>query len=90
MENNQPFDFRSNVISSPNVVCKCGSKLFVQQFVLKNLSQLVSPTGKSQVVEVPIFVCAKCGEIPQEFKDNSNYKYILGEEQIEKKSSIII
>ena len=90
METNQALDFRANVISSPNVVCECGSKLFTQQFVLKNLSQLVSPTGKAQVVEVPIFVCAKCGEVPKEFKENSNYKYILGEETIEQQTSLIL
>lgn len=89
MENNQMLDFRANVVSSPNVVCECGSKLFVQQFVLKNLSQLVSPTGTSQVVEVPIFVCAKCGEIPKEFKENRNFKYILGEETVEEQSFLI-
>lgn len=86
----QSIDYRANVVKSPNVVCSCGSKLFTQQYVLKNLSKLVSPTGVAQVIEIPIFVCAKCGDIPNEFKENANYKYILGEENTEEKSSIIL
>jgi hypothetical protein len=88
MDNNSMLDFRSNVVGSPNVVCECGSKLFTQQYVLKNLSAIVSPTGAPQVVEIPVFVCAKCGEIPSEFKQNANYKYISGEE-VKQVSSII-
>lgn len=87
----QPIDYRANVVTSPNVVCSCGSKLFKQQYVLKNLSKFVSPTGAAQVIEIPIFVCAKCGEIPDEFKMNANYKYIFGEEEnVEQKTPSII
>lgn len=86
----QALDYRTNVVKSPNVVCECGSKLFTQQFVLKNLSKLVSPTGTAQVIEIPIYVCAKCGEVPKEFKENANYKYILGEENVEQNTSSII
>ena len=89
MENNNALDFRFNVIGSPNVVCDCGSKLFVQQFVLKNMSALTSPTGTPQIVEIPVFVCAKCGNIPNEFKQNTNYKYIFGEEEIKQTSNLI-
>lgn len=74
------LDFRSNVVGSPNVVCECGCKLFNRKYVLKNLSALVSPTGAPQIIEIPVFVCADCGSIPNEFKQNANYKYIFGEE----------
>lgn len=68
------------LLTSPNVVCKCGCKIFVPGFLLKKVSALVSPTGKEEIVDLPIYVCSKCGEIPEEFKSKPNFKQIMGEE----------
>lgn len=69
----------SAIINSKNVVCSCGSKIFKQAFVLKNLSKLVSTTGRDEIIEIPVFVCAKCGEVPDVYKNNLQYKKIMGE-----------
>lgn len=46
------------------VGCKsCGNAAFDQYYKLFKLSALKSPTGKPQMYNVPIFVCANCGEI---------------------------
>lgn len=67
------------IITSPNIVCKCGCKTFTEAVVLKKMSALVSPTGKESIHPIPVFVCTKCGEIPTEFLEKNNAKAILGE-----------
>ena len=85
------------VLEGPNVVCKnCGSKLFHEAVALKKVSAILSPTGKEELMPIPVFVCDKCGEIPEEYKNERNYKVIMGEAKIEDdeeaspKSSIIM
>lgn len=78
-----PMDMAKAIATSPNVVCECGSKVFNSALVLKKISALVSPTGKEEIVDIPVFVCAKCGKIPAEIKNNRNYAKIFGEESNE-------
>jgi hypothetical protein len=78
MENNSIY----NVLTAPNIICKCGSKLFQQRYILKHVSSIVSPSGKDEIIEIPVFVCSDCGEVPEEYKTKANYKYIFGEESI--------
>ena len=69
-----------SVLHSPNVVCKCGNKIFHEAFILKRVSSLVSPTGREMLYPIPVYVCSKCGEIPNEFLEKGNAKLILGED----------
>jgi len=69
-----------SVMTSPNVVCKCGSKVFHEALILKKVSALISPTGKEMLYPIPVYVCDKCGEIPAEFLDKGNANAILGED----------
>jgi len=69
------------VVESPNVVCECGCKIFVPAVALKKVSALVSPTGKEEIIDIPVYICSKCGEIPQVYKDKPNYKMIFGENE---------
>ena len=46
----------------------CGCKYFRQVTAFKKVSALVSPTGKEQIVPVPIFRCDECGFINEEFR----------------------
>lgn len=69
-----------SVMTSPNVKCKCGSKVFHEAHILKKVSALVSPTGRDMIYPIPVYVCDKCGEIPNEFLDNTNASAILGED----------
>ena len=51
-----------------DIVCEnCESKFFRQVSAFKKLSPLVSPTGKEQIVPVPVFRCDECGHINKEF-----------------------
>ncbi len=80
----------SAVYKSPNVVCSCGSKIFHEAVVLKKLSSLMSGTGREELVPIPVYVCDKCGKIPDEFTSKSAAKIILGEDKEEKEESSIL
>lgn len=72
------------VLEGPNAVCPhCGSKIFHEAVVLKKVSAILSPTGKEELMPIPVFVCDKCGEIPDEYKNERNYKVIMGEAKAE-------
>ena len=46
------------------IKCKsCGNYLFIQSFVLKKLSSLVSPTGKEEMIPIQVFSCGNCGTV---------------------------
>lgn len=77
-----PQPSTESILSAQNVVCeKCGSKIFTPAYVLKRVSKLVSQSGRDEVLEIPLFVCAKCGEVAPHYKSNANYAKIMGEEE---------
>ena len=52
-----------------DITCEqCGSKYFRQVSAFKRISALISPTGKEQIVPVPVFRCDECGFINKEFR----------------------
>jgi|TARA_R110000787_G_scaffold240540_2_gene346764 DNA-directed RNA polymerase subunit RPC12/RpoP len=51
-----------------DIVCEnCGSKIFREATMFKKLSALLSPTGKEQVVPIPVYRCDECGHINDGF-----------------------
>jgi len=58
-----------NILQLNDGEIKCGSIHFVQAFVVKVISPLMSPTGQNQLHPVQTFLCANCGfpigKIPQ-------------------------
>lgn len=83
------------VIDSPNIVCECGCKTFAPAAILKKVSKIVTMTGRDEIVDIPVYVCTKCGKIPQEYLDKGNSSRILGEstdssKDESKKSSLIV
>ena len=83
------------VIDSPNIVCECGCKTFAPAAILKKVSKIVTMTGRDEIVDIPVYVCTKCGKIPQEYMSKGNASRILGEsndssDNKEESSSLII
>ena len=71
MAQGQPLNTNINVKPSDmkDIVCgDCGSKFFRQVQAFKRLNALISPTGKEQIVPVPVFRCDECGFINKEFR----------------------
>mgnify|MGYP003521392749 FL=1 len=59
------------------------------------MSKIVTMTGRDEIVDIPVYVCTKCGKIPQEYMDKGNAARILGESKDssanqENKSGLII
>lgn len=53
--------------SSKNIACECGGMLFSEKIFFKVISPLISQSGKSEMLPMPVFVCEKCGKVPQIF-----------------------
>ena len=67
---NQPQQVKVDLGQAETIKCKsCGNYLFIQSFVLKKLSSLVSPTGKEEMIPIQVFSCGNCGTIPQNMID---------------------
>jgi DNA-directed RNA polymerase subunit RPC12/RpoP len=67
------------IVDSPNIVCECGCKTFAPAAILKKVSRIVTMTGRDEIVDIPVYVCTKCGKIPQDYMDKANAARILGE-----------
>ena len=42
---------------------KCSNPIFIQGYVIKKLSALVSPTGQEVIAPVQVFNCGNCGHM---------------------------
>ena len=40
---------------------KCGNSIFIQGYVIKKISALVSPTGHEVIAPIQVFNCGNCG-----------------------------
>jgi len=61
VENAQGQPIRVDVQDLPSLTCSsCGSAMWQQAFVVKRISPIQSPTGKEELVTVPVLVCVTC------------------------------
>jgi|TARA_R110000851_G_scaffold221001_1_gene373809 DNA-directed RNA polymerase subunit RPC12/RpoP len=42
---------------------KCENKIFIQGYIIKKISAILSPTGKEVVAPIQVFNCGSCGEL---------------------------
>jgi len=64
----QQQQIRINVNDLTDIVCdECGNRFFRQATLIKRLSPLVSPSGKEQLVPMPVFRCDDCGHVNDAF-----------------------
>ena len=42
---------------------KCGNSIFIQGYVVKKISAILSPTGQEVIAPVQVFNCGSCGEL---------------------------
>ena len=42
---------------------KCNNPIFIQGYVIKKISAIVSPTGEEVIAPVQVFNCGNCGTI---------------------------
>ena len=50
------------------VVCeKCEHEHFTEVSLMRKLSPMLSPTGQPALIPIPVYACAKCGHVNEEF-----------------------
>ena len=55
---------RVNITQTAGCICgKCNHNTFTEQMLLRKVSKFVAGSPDDLYIPVPIFVCAKCGEI---------------------------
>ena len=42
---------------------KCGNSIFIQGYVIKRISAIVSPTREEVIAPIQVFNCGNCGEM---------------------------
>ena len=42
---------------------KCENSIFIQGYVIKKISAIVSPPGKEVIAPIQVFNCGNCGEM---------------------------
>ena len=61
-----------------DVTCdKCGNQTFVQAFLFKKLSAVLSPNGKDSMIPLQVFKCDECGHINSDFIPNQDGKKVI-------------
>ena len=69
---NQPQQVKVDLGQSETIKCKsCGNYLFIQSFILKKLSSLVSPTGQEAMIPVQVYSCGNCGQVAEGMLEGS-------------------
>ena len=41
----------------------CGNSIFIQGYIVKKISAIMSPTGQEVIATVQVFNCGSCGEL---------------------------
>lgn len=58
-----PTKMKIDLNDCEDVKCPCGGSLFIPTMRLKRLSQLQSPTGKEEIMQIPfVLICHDCNK----------------------------
>ncbi len=59
-----------NPEDTEGVMCeKCQGGFFIPVYMIRKVSAIISPSGKEEMIQVPVMACANCGTpiMPQGF-----------------------
>jgi uncharacterized Zn finger protein len=57
-----------NLEDTTEITCeKCGSNVFNQGVMLRSISRFITGTQQDGVMPIPVFACAKCGHVNEQF-----------------------
>jgi uncharacterized Zn finger protein len=66
--------FNIDISQTTPVICgECGHEHFTQVNLIRKLSPMLSPTGQPALIPIPVFACAKCGYVNEEFLPNDSF-----------------
>ncbi|MCK5016050.1 MAG: hypothetical protein KAS32_03170 [Candidatus Peribacteraceae bacterium] len=62
MNKNQGQPIPVDISQAEDIFCQqCNAPYFMEGMRMKRLSMIVSPTGKEEIVNVPVLLCMQCG-----------------------------
>lgn len=68
MNNPQQPQMNIDMSQTTAEVCeKCENDTFIQVFMMRRLSALLSPAGQESMIPIQAFACAKCGHVNEGF-----------------------
>lgn len=69
MNKQQPQQqFNVDINNTTEFVCpECEHTLFKENYMIRKLSALLSPTGTESFIPINVLACAKCGTVPEQF-----------------------
>lgn len=71
--------------------CMCGANVWVHGMIAKKLSAIQSPTGKTEIIPLPVAFCMKCGRVFEpDVLVNNKFEKEGGDEEESKKSNIVL
>lgn len=50
---------------------ECGNYLFINSYVIKKVSAIISPTGQEVIAPVQVYSCGNCGVVPKLFTEGT-------------------
>jgi DNA-directed RNA polymerase subunit RPC12/RpoP len=57
-----PQQIQINPEDTTGVVCpQCNSEFFIPVYMLRKVSALISPSGREEIIQVPVMACSQCG-----------------------------
>mgnify|MGYP001384466569 FL=1 len=69
---NQESQVKVSLSDAETIKCKdCNNYLWIQSFILKKISALVSPSGKDALVPVQVYSCGACGKVAEGMLEGS-------------------
>ena len=72
LKNPNTAQVRVDLKDAETIKCKsCNNYLFINSFILKRLSALVSPNGQEALIPVQVYSCGNCGEVAEGFLEGS-------------------
>jgi|TARA_R110001592_G_scaffold141074_3_gene362377 hypothetical protein len=58
-----------DITQTQSVTCeKCGGVYFEQGLILRKASGILTGTGKTSYIPIPVFNCRDCGHVNEEFR----------------------
>jgi hypothetical protein len=63
--NNQDLNVKIDISQTVEVKCECNKNIFTEATMLRKLPALLSPTGQTAYIPIPVMVC-QCGKVLKE------------------------
>ena len=58
----QPQRVNVDISKATDILCTgCQSPYFMEVMRLKRLSAFISPTGREEIINIPVLLCTECG-----------------------------